>query len=155
MRQPFTESILHHETTSSTRFSLTWGSFAQLIPRPIICWFIPTRNWFLERIFYPTKAPINLCSCFADGPLDEPTFEKAVELADWLHTKWKSGSRSLSRCSMGWNRSGLVMALVLMREGFSSDQAVSLIRSKRGPNALCNSDFVKFLHMHESLNKAS
>jgi len=109
---------------------------------------------------YAYAQPMNWYShenrfAFADGPLDKPTFEKAIELADWLHVKWKNGARSLSRCAMGWNRSGLVMALVLMREGFSSDQAISLIRSKRGPNALCNSDFVKFLHMHEALNKAS
>ncbi len=92
---------------------------------------------------------------FADGPLDKPTFEKAVELADWLHTKWKNGSRSLSRCAAGWNRSGLVMALVLMKEGYGAKEAIELIREKRSPNALCNSDFVKFLHMHEALNKVS
>lgn len=82
---------------------------------------------------------------FADGPLDEATFAKAKELAGWLHSEWKSGKRCLSRCQLDFNRSGLIISLTLMMEGFSADEAIELIRSKRNINALCNQHFVKRL----------
>ena len=87
---------------------------------------------------------------FADGPMDEPTFLKIKELAGWLHSEWKLGRKCLSRCAAGWNRSGIILALVLMREGYTADQAIVLIREKRSPNALNNSDFVIWLRKYEA-----
>ena len=46
---------------------------------------------------------------------------------------------------MGWNRSGLVLALVLLLDGYSADEAIELIREKRSPYALSNSSFVRFI----------
>ena len=37
------------------------------------------------------------------------------------------------------------MALVLIREGFSAENAIALLRKKRHPKSLCNRDFVRFL----------
>jgi hypothetical protein len=82
---------------------------------------------------------------FADGPLDHETFAKAQELASWLHSEWKAGRKCLSRCQAGLNRSGLVIALVLMMDGYSADDAIALIREKRDRNALFNLDFVRKL----------
>jgi protein-tyrosine phosphatase len=82
---------------------------------------------------------------FADGPMDHKTFEKAQELASWLHSEWKAGKKCLSRCQAGLNRSGLVIALVLMQDGFTADDAIALIREKRDRNALFNLDFVRKL----------
>ena len=82
---------------------------------------------------------------FADGPIDETTFTKVKELASWLHSEWKSGKRCLSRCQRGANRSGLVLAVLLMIEGYSATDAVQLIRQQRGTQALFNSDFVERL----------
>ena len=82
---------------------------------------------------------------FADGPLDHETFVKAQELASWLHSEWKAGRKCLSRCAAGLNRSGLIVALVLMMDGYSADDAISLIRVKRDRNALFNPDFVRKL----------
>jgi protein-tyrosine phosphatase len=82
---------------------------------------------------------------FADGPMDAETFVKVQELATWLHAEWRSGKKCLSRCQAGLNRSGLVVALVLMLEGYSADEAVALIREKRDPNALFNFHFVRKL----------
>jgi len=42
-------------------------------------------------------------------------------------------------------RSGLVTALVLIKEGYSPDQAIDLIRAQRGEDALCNSQFEQWL----------
>lgn len=82
---------------------------------------------------------------FADGPIDEETLVKVKELAAWLHKEWKSGKRCLSRCQAGANRSGLVMGAVLMIEGYTATEAINLIRSKRGPHALFNDHFVRYL----------
>jgi protein-tyrosine phosphatase len=82
---------------------------------------------------------------FADGPLNPETFAKAKELASWLHSEWKAGAKCLSRCQAGLNRSGLVIALVLMMDGYSADEAIFLIREKRDRNALFNPDFVRKL----------
>lgn len=49
------------------------------------------------------------------------------------------------RCQAGLNRSGLVMALVLIREGYTADEAIALIRLRRGSAALCNHQFVAWL----------
>ena len=82
---------------------------------------------------------------FADGPLNPKTFAKAQEMASWLHSEWKAGRKCLSRCQAGLNRSGLVIALVLMMDGYTADDAIALIREKRDRNALFNLDFVRKL----------
>jgi hypothetical protein len=61
------------------------------------------------------------------------------------HNHWKAGRKVLIRCQAGWNRSGLLMALVLIREGYEPSYAISHIRNKRSRNALCNHKFVEWL----------
>lgn len=51
---------------------------------------------------------------------------------------WRSGQRLLITCAAGLNRSGLITGLTLRQLGYSGDQAVTLIRQARGPNALSN-----------------
>jgi hypothetical protein len=82
---------------------------------------------------------------FADGPINDETFSKAVELADWLYDKWINGAKCLSRCQMGYNRSGLVISLLLMRHGMTAQEAIELIRTKRSPYAMSNPEFVRCL----------
>ena len=81
----------------------------------------------------------------ADAELDEESKPEIRQLAQWLHSEWKQGKRVAAKCQAGWNRSGLIAALVLLQEGFTSDDAISLIRQKRSPNALCNPHFVAFI----------
>lgn len=76
----------------------------------------------------------------------------ASELFDLVrvaHTDWQKGKKVLIRCQAGWNRSGLVMALVLMRHGYTADQAINLIRETRSRNALCNRHFEEFLRKQD------
>ena len=82
---------------------------------------------------------------FADGPMDEKTFAKVDELANWLHGEWKSGRKCLARCQAGLNRSGILVARMLMKDGYTADEAIGLIRLKRSPQALFNQDFVRKL----------
>ena len=82
---------------------------------------------------------------FADGPLNAPTIKKVEELAEWIHGQWRSGKKCLIRCQAGKNRSGIILARVLMKDGYSADHAIQLIRERRGPDALFNGDFVEWL----------
>lgn len=70
--------------------------------------------------------------------LDEHDLAHAVRIA---FRDWKRGKRVLIRCQAGWNRSGLVTALVLLLDGQSPEEAISLIREKRSDYALCNDYF--------------
>jgi hypothetical protein len=80
-----------------------------------------------------------------DSDMKDFVPEQLFDLVRVAHTDWKNKNRVLIRCQAGWNRSGLVMALVLMREGYTAEDAIALIRKERSQFALCNSDFEKFL----------
>ncbi len=92
-------------------------------------------DWNVQELRY--GIPDNLIS-----DIDLNRLRKAV---DFAHQQWKSGDRVLIRCQAGLNRSGLVLALVLIKEGYSPDQAIDLIRANRGEDALCNSHFEQWL----------
>lgn len=82
----------------------------------------------------------------ADAELDEDSKPEIRQLADWLHSEWKLGKRVAGKCQAGWNRSSLVVALVLLKEGFTADEAINLIRERRSPMALCNPHFVRYIN---------
>jgi len=83
---------------------------------------------------------------FPDSALDDKNLPEIHAIAEWLHSEWKQGKRVLARCQAGWNRSGIIMAMALMLDGYRADDAVALIRTRRSPNALCNKDFVAYLN---------
>lgn len=83
---------------------------------------------------------------FADGDMTDFDPENDLDfLVREAHADWKSGKRVLIRCQAGLNRSGLVMALVLIREGYTPAEAIDLIRAGRGDSALCNPIFEQWL----------
>jgi len=69
-----------------------------------------------------------------------------------IHQDWSCGKRVLIRCQAGWNRSGLITGLVLMRAGYSAQEAIDLIRERRSHHALCNQTFEQFLLDKEPSN---
>jgi hypothetical protein len=90
---------------------------------------------------------------FPDSALSEKDIPEIQSVADWVYSEWKSGKKVLVRCQMGWNRSGTVTSLALMKDGYSAQEAIDLIRERRSPYALCNQDFVKFLQKSGQLAK--
>ena len=82
---------------------------------------------------------------FPDSALDEKNLPEIHTLADWVYDEWKSGKKVLVRCQQGWNRSGIIMALALIKDGYKPKDAIDLIRARRSPHALCNKDFVRYL----------
>jgi hypothetical protein len=80
-----------------------------------------------------------------DGPMSNFDLADLKALVVAAHTDWHAGRRVLIRCQAGINRSSLIMALVLIRDGLSADEAIDLMRSKRGMAVLANSHFVQWL----------
>jgi protein-tyrosine phosphatase len=93
-------------------------------------------DWGVKELRFP----------FFDGDMTD--FDPESDL--WLlvveaHADWKAGKRVLIRCQAGLNRSGLVMALTLIRERYSPQDAIDLMRQQRGPDAICNRTFERWL----------
>lgn len=82
----------------------------------------------------------------ADGELDEASKPEIIQLADWLHSEWKQGKSVAGKCQAGLNRSSLIVALVLLKEGYTATEAIDLIRERRSQYALFNTHFVDFIH---------
>jgi len=78
-----------------------------------------------------------------------------IELADWLYDRWTRGDTVLVRCQAGWNRSGLVMALALIRAGMSPSDAVKTLREIRSPHALLNPDFEAYVLQQSPSHEAA
>ena len=97
-------------------------------------WAQPT-DWLVKEFRYP----------FYDGDMKDIDFKQIYQAVRVAHEDWKAGKKVLIRCQAGWNRSGLIMALVLIKEGYSAQEAIDLIRKQRSPNALCNPRFVAWL----------
>ena len=78
-------------------------------------------GWYVHEFRY----------CIPDASLDDEHAEELEKIADWAYLQWKSGKQVLVRCQAGMNRSGLVTALILMRDRMKPKAAIALIRSKR------------------------
>ena len=92
-------------------------------------------GWYVHEFRY----------CIPDASLDDEHAEELEKIADWAYLQWKSGKQVLVRCQAGMNRSGLMTALILMRDRMNPKAAIALIRSKRSEDALSNHSFVEYL----------
>ncbi|MET7294499.1 protein phosphatase [Streptomyces griseoloalbus] len=80
-----------------------------------------------------------------DGPLDGTQLAGVIRLAEAACEALDGGRTVLVRCYHGYNRSGLVVAHALMRQGSTADAAIRLIRARRSSWALHNALFVDYL----------
>ena len=96
-------------------------------------------DWFVEEMryaFYDEETASKWSN------FDEQALMRAAKFA---HEQWKANNKVLVRCQAGINRSGLVMGIVLMLEGYTADQAITLMRTKRSSAVLLNKSFEKYL----------
>lgn len=85
-----------------------------------------------------------------DGPLDDDQRARLRTLATTIAFNVKLGDkRILVRCQAGYNRSGLLVGMVLLRLGYTAAEAIILMREKRSRYALCNDLFVTYLGEEE------
>ncbi|HTQ81358.1 MAG TPA: dual specificity protein phosphatase family protein [Thermoanaerobaculia bacterium] len=75
---------------------------------------------------------------------DLPDLQKLHALAKLGAELVGHGQKVLSHCGMGFNRSALLAGLILIYLGFTGQEAVNLLRSRR-PGALFNSVFCDYL----------
>lgn len=92
-------------------------------------------DWFVKEFRYGVW----------DSDINKMDTEELFDIVRVAHTDWKRGKKVLVRCQAGWNRSGLITALVLIRDGMDAREAINLIREKRSQWALCNKSFERFL----------
>lgn len=72
-----------------------------------------------------------------------------IEQAADLVEEGLARGKTLVHCQAGINRSNLVAARVLMRQGKTVDEAIALLREKRSPFVLSNQTFVNQLRQIE------
>lgn len=80
-----------------------------------------------------------------DSQIAEIDLNRLRHAVDFGYQQWKSGDRVLVRCQAGLNRSGLVTALILMKDGFAAVEAIDLIRQNRHEDALFNKSFAHWI----------
>jgi protein-tyrosine phosphatase len=100
---------------------------------------------YARRGFEPTGDTEYREFLFPDSGLTDEVKRLAGAASLLVATRVSEGRRVLSRCQAGLNRSSLVAGLAMLRLGFSGEDAVQLIRSKRSRWALCNREYEEFL----------
>jgi protein-tyrosine phosphatase len=80
-----------------------------------------------------------------DASITDIDLNRLREAVEFAHSRWKAGDRVLIRCQAGLNRSGLVTALLLIKDGHSPETAITMIRTGRGEDALFNTSFTDWL----------
>ena len=80
-----------------------------------------------------------------DASITDIDLDRLRQAVDFGYDRWKQGDRVLVRCQAGLNRSGLVLALILIKDGLTPAEAIARIRDNRGEDALFNRDFHNWL----------
>ena len=80
-----------------------------------------------------------------DARISDMDLSRLRQAVNWGYKQWKKGDRVLIRCQAGLNRSGLVTALILIKDGMSPEDAIRTIRKNRAAIALFNNHYVNWL----------
>jgi protein-tyrosine phosphatase len=80
-----------------------------------------------------------------DASIKDIDLDRLRQAVEFGYDRWKQGDRVLVRCQAGLNRSGLVLALILIKDGLTPQEAINRIRDNRGPDALFNENFHAWL----------
>lgn len=104
---------------------------------------------FTAKEFQP-KYPSTEGKLLIYAPLRDENISKAEKdmvlrvTKELAHTLMR-GARVLVTCAQGYNRSALFAAATMIELGLSPWEAIADIRHARGPQALMNPSFIKFL----------
>jgi len=93
-----------------------------------------------------------------DGVVDETYIVYPIDDVPWIEDPdaihelgiriaehVRAGDKVIVNCMSGMNRSGLLVGRALVALGYPPVEAVELIRRARGPHALSNREFTRFL----------
>lgn len=101
--------------------------------------FDPHMDWLADEngayLYWPIKDEAKL-----------PNLRVLDDVATWGMRMWDANWRVLVHCTAGFNRSGLVNAMILYKTGISGkgDALLNFIRKKR-PGALSNQTFADYV----------
>ena len=98
---------------------------------------------FMQTLFAANQGVYIHAPFHDESEVKDPALIRA--LAKLILTFISQGRRVLVHCSAGLNRSGLVVARVLIEVGCRPVDAVQAVRICRDPNALCNTVFENWL----------
>lgn len=89
---------------------------------------------------------------FRNWPLDDDGTDQVatIEEAAAFGCEHLHEGPMLVHCQGGWNRSGVVVARMLIKQGRSPEDAIQLIRTRGEVNALCNPVFEAWLLTYKS-----
>lgn len=76
---------------------------------------------------------------------DDVDAEEVDAIAEAVVAALAEGGNVLVHCQAGINRSNLISALALRKMGYSTDDAINLLRTQRGEIVLANKTFERFL----------
>jgi protein-tyrosine phosphatase len=101
------------------------------------------------RAVYPNQLSVihkHFADCYAaESHPDEHIPEDLPELATFVRSLVGHGHNVLLSCRHGWNRSGLLSALVLVKFGYPASEAIAMVLRARGEGALRNAHFRTYL----------
>ena len=80
-----------------------------------------------------------------DSAISDIDLDRLKQAVEFGYNRWLSGDRVLVRCQAGLNRSGLVIALIMMSTGLDAETAIEQIRKNRADIALFNNNYVEWL----------
>ena len=63
-----------------------------------------------------------------DASIKDIDLNRLRQAVDFGYDRWKQGDRVLVRCQAGLNRSGLVTALIMIKDGLTPQLAINCIR---------------------------
>ena len=93
----------------------------------------------------PPKGIRHITCNIPDGPLTPKQIDRVAKLALWTTDRVRMRKRVLVRCDTGYNRSGLMVAQILINRMEPPHRAIELVRRARGRWALNNDLFVDYL----------
>jgi protein-tyrosine phosphatase len=91
-----------------------------------------------DRAAYEHGASERRAFHLSDGDTVPPELD---DLAAWVTERLDQGKSVYVHCAAGLNRSGLVVARVLVARGMTGKDAIALLRNRRSPAVLCNEAF--------------
>lgn len=110
-------------------------------------------NYVADTIGYQSVVSLYASARFVEAPRQDLRRIWDSEFPDFLdevvtfaHRQWwDQRKRVLIRDFSGLNRCGLVAALVLMRTGWTAEDAIYAVQEGRSPYALCKPSYLNYL----------
>lgn len=93
----------------------------------------------------PAKGVREVMLPMRDRSVSDLDLSAINKLVAETHAAWKAGQKVVVRCHAGLNQSSLVIALVLMRDGYTAKQAAATVAATRGISAIHSPHFLAYL----------